>query len=89
MRSATTYHLKGKKGVELDEAVEISEEDRYWQEHHIAWVSEEQSHKLHNLGEREHEDELGPKGSASVHWIPIRGRTPAGVEDERVRKPGD
>lgn len=81
-----TYHVKSKQGVEFDESMEVTKYYGDGQEYHVSWVSAEETHKLDNLGQGEHEDELGPKGvSSAFHFPPSRG-PPTGGKEERVHQ---
>lgn len=68
--------------------MEISENDRDRQEHDVAWVSHEETNKLDDLGESEHENDLRPEGILAAGRIPVLGRFPEREDDEWVHHEG-
>ena len=68
--------------------MEVAEDNRHRQEHNVAWVLPEQSNKLDDLGEAEHENELSPERTLSGFHVPIGGGPPAGREQKGVDQEG-
>lgn len=83
-----SYVFERKERVELDQAMEIAKKDRNWQEDDVSGVLAEEAHKLDNLGEAKHEDDLGNQEGVAVGGRPLSRRPPARVEHEGVEDKG-
>lgn len=64
--------------------MEISKDDGNREEDEIGRVAPEKTNELDNLGEGEHEDELGPKGIEAVREVPVGSCPPARCQEERI-----
>lgn len=84
-----THHVESKKGIELDQTMEISKDDGDGNKDDIARVSQQKSHELDELGEAKHEEELGPEGVVSVLDMPLSRRPPARGKQKRVDDEGE
>lgn len=82
----STYHIERKQCVQLDEPMEVAKYDRDRQVLEIARVTSKQSHKLDDLGEGKHEDELCPESMAPPSQLPIGRCPPKRGKEEWVDK---
>lgn len=71
------YHLEGEERVKFDKSMEVPKDDGRRQEQEVAGIPHEEADKLDNLGEAEHEDELGPESILAISLLPTVGRLPA------------
>lgn len=88
MNGRNTNHSKCEESIELDQAVEVAEDDRNWQEHNIDRVAAEQPHELDHFGEAEHEYELGPERISPALRGPALGCLPAQGQEEWISHKG-
>lgn len=79
-----SYHIKSRQGVELDETMEVTKTNGYWQEHDIARVAAKKPNEFHHLGEAKHEEKLCPKSVLPVCRRPPGGGPPTSNEQQRV-----
>lgn len=64
--------------------MEVSKDDGYREEDEIARIAEEKAHKLYNLGEGKHENELSQNSIFAMLKIPVCGCPPARNQQKRV-----
>lgn len=69
-----------KERVKLDEAVEVTKDNRHRKELDVAGVAEEKAHELDHFREAKHEAKLGPERILTMRGIPVRSSPPARKE---------